>query len=200
MIASLTGRLQRKAADAVIIDVAGVGYRVSVPLSTLGMLPEPGEPVSLHIHTHLREDTLNLYGFATELEKELFLVLTSVSGIGPKLALSVLSGLSAADLAAAIVKGEDARLSVVPGIGKKTAARICLELKDKIRQIVPDSHPEARPASAAAGPADDAVSALVNLGYKRPQAEEAVKKAVQHRPGIRLEELVRDALGELAKR
>ncbi len=201
MIAWLRGAVQRKSADSVIIDVAGVGYLVSVPVSTLGAVPGPGEEVSLHIHTHLREDSLSLFGFATELEKELFQLLLGVSGIGPKLALSVLSGLSAQDLLSAIGSSDDARLCAIPGIGKKTAARLCLELKDKVRQLAPEAQLRTGAGSPVlSGRLDDAVSALVNLGYKGPVAEDAVKKIDQGRPDLRLEELIREALSVLMKR
>ena len=201
MIAWLTGKLQRKAADSLIINVAGVGYQVAVPVSTLNAIAGPGEEVALHIHTHVREDSLSLYGFGTELEKDIFLLLIGISGIGPKLALAVLSGLSVQDLVAAIRSSDDSRLCSIPGIGKKTAARMCLELKDKVLQLAPDESLQAPVAPAApSGDRDDAVSALVNLGYKRPVAEEAVDKAQQGRPDIRIEELVREALTILMKR
>jgi len=201
MIAWLRGAVQRKTADSVIIDVSGVGYLVSIPVSTLGAVPEPGEEISLHIHTHLREDSLSLFGFATELEKGLFQLLLGVSGIGPKLALSVLSGLSAQDLLAAIGSSDDAKLCSIPGIGKKTAARLCLELKDKVRQLVPEARLQpGAGASVLSGHLDDAVSALVNLGYKRPVAEDAVKKIDQGRPDLRIEDLIREALSTLMKR
>jgi Holliday junction DNA helicase RuvA len=201
MIAWLRGAVQRKTADSVIIDVAGVGYLVSIPVSTLGAVPGPGEEVSLHIHTHLREDSLSLFGFVTELEKELFQLLLGVSGIGPKLALSILSGLSAQDLLSAIGSSDDARLCTIPGIGKKTAARLCLELKDKVRQLAPEVQLRTGAGSPVlSGRLDDAVSALVNLGYKRPVAEDAVKKIDQGRPDLRLEDLIREALSVLMKR
>lgn len=201
MIAWLTGKLQRKTADSVIINVAGVGYQVAVPVSTLNAIAGPGEEVTLHIHTHVREDSLTLFGFGTELEKDVFLLLMGISGIGPKLALTVLSGLSVQDLVAAIRSSDDSRLCGIPGIGKKTAARMCLELKDKVRLLTPDEAPGPPLAAAtSSGDRDDAVSALVNLGYKRPVAEEAVNKAQQARPDIRIEELVREALSILMKR
>jgi len=202
MIAWLKGTVLRKTADAVVIDVSGVGYLVSMPVSTVGAIPGPGDEVSLHIHTHLREDSLSLFGFATELEKELFQLLTSVSGIGPKLALSVLSGLSPQDLLSAISRADDAKLCAIPGIGKKTAGRLCLELKDKVRQLAPDLPLQKKGAGtlSLSGQLDDVVSALVNLGYKRPVAEETVKKIDQAHPGLRLEELIREALGGLVKR
>jgi len=201
MIAWLTGKLQRKTADSVIINVAGVGYQVTVPVSTLNAIADPGDEVTLHIHTHVREDSLSLFGFGTELEREVFLLLMGISGIGPKLAMTVLSGLSIQDLVAAIRSSDDSRLCSIPGIGKKTAARMCLELKDKVRQLAPDASLRAPlPPSASSGDRDDAVSALVNLGYKRPVAEEAVNKAQQGRPDVRIEELVREALSILMKR
>ena len=201
MIAWLTGKLQRKAADFVIINVAGVGYQVAVPVSTLNAIAETGEEVTLHIHTHVREDSLSLFGFSTELEKDVFLLLMGISGIGPKLALTVLSGLSIQDLVAAIRSSDDSRLCGIPGIGKKTAARMCLELKDKVRLLTPDDSLRVPlPHSASSGDWDDAVSALVNLGYRRPVAEEAVNKAQQGRPDVRIEELVREALSILMKR
>jgi Holliday junction DNA helicase RuvA len=201
MIAWLTGILQRKAADSVIINVAGVGYQVAVPVSTLNAIADPGEEVTLHIHTHVREDSLSLFGFSTELEKDVFLLLMGISGIGPKLALTVLSGLSVQDLVAAIRSSDDSRLCGIPGIGKKTAARMCLELKDKVRQLAPGESLRAPlPATATSGDRDDAVSALVNLGYKRPVSEDAVRTIQQGRPDIRIEDLVREALSILMKR
>jgi Holliday junction DNA helicase RuvA len=201
MIAWLTGKLQRKATDSVIINVGGVGYQIAVPLSTLNTIADPGEDVTLHIHTHVREDSLSLFGFSTELEKDVFLLLISISGIGPKLALMVLSGLSVQELVAAIRSSDDSRLRGIPGIGKKTAARMCLELKEKVLQLVPDETPRTpRPPLASSSHRDDAVSALVNLGYKRPVAEVAVDKAQLGRPDLRIEELVRESLSILMKR
>lgn len=200
MIAWLSGVLRRKAGDSLIIDVGGVGYEVTVPLSTHNRVPETGDPVALHVHTHVREDSLSLFGFSTELEKEVFLLLLNVSGIGPKLALSVLSGLSLDDLVTAIHASDDSRLCSIPGIGKKTAARLCLELKDKVKHLAP----VVRSAVQAGGPlpssVDDAISALVNLGYRRPQAEEAVKRVHQVRPDIATAQLIRESLGELGQR
>ena len=201
MIASLRGTIQRKTSDTVIIDVAGVGYMVSIPVSTLGVIPGAGEEVSLHVYTHLREDSLSLFGFATELEKDLFQMLLCVSGIGPKLALSVLSGLSVQDLLEAIGSSDDARLCAIPGIGKKTAGRLCLELKDKVQHLAPAGLLSVGGgAIRPAGPLDDAVSALVNLGYKRQLAEDTVKRVLQGRPEIRIEELIRESLGILVNR
>ena len=201
MIGWLAGKLQSKAADSVIINVGGVGYQVAVPASTLNAIAGPGEEVALHIHTHVREDSLSLFGFGTEVERDVFLMLMSISGIGPKLALTILSGLSVQELIGAISSSDDSRLRGIPGIGKKTAARMCLELKDKVRLLAPGVTPQTPvPHAASSGIWDDAVSALMNLGYKRPVAEEAVNKAQQGRPDVRIEELVREALSILMKR
>ena len=200
MIAWLSGRLRHKATDYLIIDVAGVGYEVAVPLSTYSVIPDNGKDVSLHIHTHVREDSLSLFGFLTEAEKNMFLLLLGVSGIGPKLALSILSCVSVKDLAHTIQISDDSRLCTIPGIGKKTAARMLLELKDKIKLVIPAMP---APLSGPAGASDDiedVISALMNLGYKRPQAEETVKKIKHGRPGIAVEELIREALSMLMKR
>jgi len=199
MIAWLRGSVQRKTADSVIIDVSGVGYLVNIPVSTLGAVPEPGDEISLHIHTHLREDSLSLFGFATELEKELFHLLLGISGIGPKLALSVLSGLAAPELLAAIGSSDDAKLCAIPGIGKKTAARLCLELKDKVRQLAPEAQLQTESgASVLSGHLDDAVSALVNLGYGRSIAEKAMQK-LSGRQEMAFDGLLRATLQALVK-
>jgi len=200
MIAWLSGVLRQKSIDSLIIDVGGVGYAVTVPLSTYSRVPETGSTVALHVHTHLREDSLSLFGFSTELEKEVFLLLLGVSGIGPKLALSVLSGLSLEDLLLAIHGSDDSRLCSIPGIGKKTAARLCLELQDKIKHLAPLARHAEHAGQPRSTTADDAVSALVNLGYKRLQAEEAVMRVHGARPDIRVVELIREALGELGQR
>jgi Holliday junction DNA helicase RuvA len=200
MIAWLSGVLRHKAIDSLIIDVGGVGYEVTVPLSTFSRVPETGDPVALHVHTHLREDSLSLFGFSTELEKEVFLLLLGVSGIGPKIALSVLSGLSLDDLLLAIHGSDDSRLCSISGIGKKTAARVCLELKDKVKHLAPLSRSAEQAGAPRSGSVDDAISALVNLGYKRPQAEEAVKRVHQGRPDIATAQLIRESLGELGQR
>ena len=201
MIASLTGRLRRKASDYLILDVSGVGYQVAVPLSTYYGLPEEGEEVSLHIHTHVREDSLSLFGFLTPSEKGAFLLLMDVSGIGPKLALTILSGMSVEDLTGAIQSSDDAKLCGIPGVGRKTAARMVLELKDKMKQFASEAMPRSLAAgSTVSSDMDDVVSALVNLGYKKPLAEDAVKRIRADRPGITVEGLIREALGVLMKR
>jgi Holliday junction DNA helicase RuvA len=182
MIASLTGRLRRKATDYLVVDVSGVGYRVQAPLSTYYGIPGTGEEISLHIHTHVREDSLSLFGFLSEAERDMFLLLTGVSGIGPRLALAVLSSLSVSDIAAAIQSSDDSKLCTIPGIGRKTAARMVLELKDKIKPLAA-AVSQYDESATGADHLEDAVSALVNLGYKKPLAEEALKKVRQGRPG-----------------
>jgi len=196
MIALITGTLKRKAADYLIVDVSGVGYQVQVPLSTLCGVPEPGGEVTLHIHTHLRKDALSLFGFLTPSEKDMFLLLMSVSGIGPKLALAVLSSLPVSELCGALQSSDDSKLCAIPGIGRKTAARMVLELKDKIARLSMDI-PGAAPSALGQ---EDVVSALVNLGYKRSQAEDAVRKVREGRPGMTLEQLIRETLSILVKR
>jgi Holliday junction DNA helicase RuvA len=170
MIGRLTGRLASKGTDHVVLDVSGVGYHVHIPLSTFYDLPEAEEPASLLIHTHVREDTLALYGFLTERERELFLMLISISGIGPRVALTVLSGMPPAELVEALRKQDARRLMAIPGVGKKTAERMVLELKEKVDRIAQ----EGAPAVPAAVAAEDVVSALVNLGYRKADAERAV--------------------------
>jgi len=202
MIALITGRLAAKAPNSVIIDVGGVGYRVQIPLSSFYELPEPGSPVSLHIHTHVREDAFLLYGFLTEKEKTLFLSLMEVSGVGPKLALNIISGLPFDQLVDAIVTGDEAKVSTIPGIGKKTAARIVLELRDKVAAMGPPPAPSG-PRASGEGPdrrKEEAVSALLNLGYNKGLAEDAVKKACGTvGEGAGLEPLIREALRVLSK-
>jgi len=199
MIASLTGKLRRKANDYLVIDVSGVGYQVQVPLSTYYVLPEVGGEVSLSIHTHVREDALSLFGFLTEAEKEMFLLVLGVSGIGPKLALSILSSLSVDEITAAIFASDDSKLYTIPGIGKKTAARMVLELKDKIK-VLPKEQAMPGQSEAVIDVVEDATSALVNLGYKKPLAEEVLKKVRQGRPDSAVEDLIREALGLLMKK
>ena len=200
MIAWLSGKLRRKATDYLIIDVAGVGYQVAVPLSTYLGIPDDGEVVSLHIHTHVREDALSLFGFLTEAEKNMFLLLLGVSGIGSKLALAILSSLSVQDLSHAIQASDDSRLRSIPGIGKKTAARMVLELKDKMKLIMPAVPASLSGPAVASDDIEDVTSALVNLGYKRPQAEETVRKIGHARPDLGVEELIREALQMLMKK
>ncbi len=198
MIALLTGTLKRKSTDHLIIDVSGVGYQVQTPLSTYYNLPDAGEEVTLHIHTHVREDCLSLFGFLVEKEKDLFLLLMGVSGIGPKLALTVLSSLSVEDISFAIETADDSKLCTIPGIGRKTAARLVLELKDKMKRLS-FAGPQDNRTAAKTEPIEDAVSALVNLGYKKTLAEEALQSILHRRPGLTVEALIREGLSALTK-
>jgi Holliday junction DNA helicase RuvA len=198
VIAHLRGRITEKQPNRIIVDVNGVGYDVFVPLSTFYGLGDPGSGVALRIHTHVREDALALYGFATPLEQDLFERLISVSGIGPRLALAVLSGMEPAELMRAIERSDVARLTSIPGVGKKTSERIVLELKDRL--------PPARTLAAAAGETppdapvrDDVLSALLNLGYHRPLAEKAVASALKMAPDDSFERTLKQALRELAR-
>lgn len=201
MIASLTGRLASKHPGGVVIDVQGVGYDVLIPLSTYYRLPDPEQPVSLTIHTHVREDAIQLFGFSTSREKDAFLMLLGVSGIGPKLALSVISSLSVDDLAAAIRNDDQKTLASVPGIGKKSAARLALELTDKVEKLGAAAGPRATKAGEPSGKLmDDALSALVNLGYKSADVKDVIKQVLAGRNGdTPLQDLIRAALQELAK-
>jgi holliday junction DNA helicase RuvA len=199
VIAHLRGRILEKQPTRVIVEAGGVGYDVAVPLSTFYGLGEPGAEVALRVHTHVREDALALYGFATALELDLFNRLISISGIGPKLALAVLSGIEPADLVGAIERGDVARLTAIPGVGKKTSERIVLELKDRL----PRAHgvePGGGATAAGTGLRDDLLSALMNLGYHRPLAEKAVDaslQAVGRDAGF--ERTLKQALREVAK-
>ena len=200
MIGRLAGRVARKAPNAVLIDVGGVGYQVLIPLSTFYALPAAGEPAALEISTQVREDSLQLFGFATEREKRLFEQLIAVSKVGPKLATAVLSGLPVEDLCAAIATGDVARLSTIPGVGAKTAERLALELRGKVLPAGDEAgRAAAVPARADAGSraAEDAVAALVNLGYRPKDAEKAVGKAAREGEAC-LEGLIRRALSILA--
>src|SRR3989454_11836326 len=201
MIASLTGRLASKHPGGVIIDVQGVGYDVLIPLSTYYQLPALNQSVTLVIHTHVREDAIQLYGFLTQREKDAFLLLLGVSGIGPKLSLSVISTLSVDDLASAVRNDDHRVLASVPGIGKKSAGRLALELKDKIEKLAgPVDHRGAKAAQPPSRLMDDALSALTHPRYKAAEAKEVVKQvlASRHR-ATPLQDLLRDALKELAK-
>ncbi len=170
MIGRLVGRLASKGPDRVLLDVGGVGYLIHIPLSTFYDLPEAESPASLWIHTHVREDTLALYGFLTERERALFQLLLGVAGIGPKVALTVLSGIPPSELVEALRRQDVRRLVAVPGVGKKTAERMVLELAEKAAGFAA----EPAPGAAVAVSADDVISALVNLGYRRTEAERAV--------------------------
>lgn len=195
LIAYLSGKLLTKSPNLVVIDVGGVGYEVAVPLSTFYTLGEEGSNVTLRIHTHVREDALQLFGFGTEQEKKLFLQLTSVSGIGPKLGITILSGMNADELVPAIRMGNLARLVSIPGVGKKMAERLVVELKDKVSSLSSTETVEEKPADTGAG--EDVISALVNLGYARPAAEKAVKAVLKEAPVARFAELVRLSLQKM---
>ena len=198
MIAHLRGRLSEKQPNRIVVDVNGVGYDVFVPLSTFDGLGDPGSEVALRIHTHVREDALQLFGFATTLEQDLFQRLIAISGIGPKVALAVLSGIEPRELVRAVERGDVARLTAIPGVGKKTSERIVLELKDRL----PRAHAPAAGDDGAAAPSavqDDVLSALVNLGYHRPLAEKAVVSALRAAPDGGFERTLKQALRELAK-
>lgn len=171
MIGFLRGTLQSKEPEALLVDVGGVGYLVTVPLSTYYELPDSGGTVQIRIHTHVREEAIELYGFNSAAEHKLFRALIGINGIGPKLAITILSGMESDVLAAAIADQDVPRLTSIPGVGKKTAERLVLELKDKVLDVAP----AARPMSAR-GVRDDVVSALLNLGYKQRDAERALDK------------------------
>ena len=202
MIALLTGRLAFKAPTHLVLDVQGVGYEVFIPLSSYYGLPNLSENTSLSVHTHVREDAIQLFGFLTSQEKEAFVLLTSVSGVGPKLALSVLSALPVSDLVSAIQSGNVEKLTTVPGIGNKSASRLVLELKDKVGKL----HPGLLSAKDSPGQGqdvtfDDALSALVNLGYRPQDAKDALKQVKKFNPAsIVLKDMIRESLKELAKR
>lgn len=177
MIAFLRGALLERTPGRIVVDVHGVGYELLIPVSTFQVLPPVGAPVELRVHTQAREGAIQLFGFATAHEKSLFERLVGVSGVGPKLALAALSGLSAPELAAAIAASDLARLTALPGIGKKTAERICVELRDKLGEWATAAAAPPLPAAAA-----EVLSALVNLGYARALAEKAVRRAAGRQP------------------
>ena len=195
MIGSLKGRLAVKAIDEALLDVGGVGYRIAIPLSTYESLPAEGAEALLWTHLHVREDELALYGFATERERGLFEILIGVSGIGPRLALHVLSRLTPERFAAAIQRGDLATLTGISGVGRKTAERMVVELRDKILEL---AEPEEAAPAAALGPSGvDAVKALVALGIRRVTAEEAVRRSLNEDPEAPASELTRRALSAI---
>jgi len=201
MIALLTGRLAFKAPTHLALDVHGVGYEIFIPLSTYYDLPDLNESLSLSIHTYLREDAIQLFGFSTQQEKDAFVLLMTVSGIGPKSALGILSALPVSDLVSAIQSGDVEKLESVPGIGKKSAGRLVLELKDKLTKLHPGLAPTADATVQGQDKTfDDALSALTNLGYRAADAKEALKRVRKSRPGSpSLQELIRESLKELAR-
>ena len=202
MIAQLTGTLLSKEADELILDVHGVGYQVIVSARTMEGLPEIGKNVSLRIYTRVREDAISLIGFAETSEKDMYLLLNTVSGVGPKLALAILSGISVDELCEAIRNKNISRLTALSGVGKKTAQRLCMELKDKVGSSLAGSASAApRSATAENDVFSDAVSALMNLGYTDNQVWQVVtelRRDAANAADLSLEELIRQALGKLA--
>ena len=197
MIAHLIGKLIYKSPDHSIVDVNGIGYKIFTPLSTYYVLPKTGESVRLHIHTRVREDELKLFGFLTEEEQAIFEKLITINKVGPKLALGILSGMSPADLLTAVMSNDAARLSTIPGVGKKTAERLTLEMKDKLSDLTFEMENQ-KDTEAPEGPYEDALSALVNLGYKKPQAEKSLKSAYNKiGKDSSLEDLIKESLNNL---
>lgn len=199
MYAYLRGTLAEKSPGVAVVDIQGVGYRVQIPLSTFYELGDAGDPVTLRITTHVREDALLLYGFHTRQEQELFQQLIGVSGVGPRMAIGILSGLSVPELVKALAEGDVARLRTVPGVGRRTAERLTVDLRDRARKMVlaPEASEVAGPV-AGEGVRDDVVSALVNLGYPLAHAEKAVEAMLSEsteEPGF--EDLLRGALRRL---
>jgi Holliday junction DNA helicase RuvA len=190
VIARLAGTVAEKGADHAVVDVGGVGYRVSLSQVALAALPPLGERVALRIHTHVREDALQLYGFASEEEEAVFHELVAVKNVGPRAAQNILSGIEARDLARAVADGDVARLTKVPGVGKKTAERLVVELKDKLLSLARAAAPRAQ---GPQGALEQLATALVGLGYKQPQAEQAAE-ALRDRADRPLDELLREAL------
>jgi len=194
MIAYLKGRLIQKAPNQIVIDVNGVGYCAFIPLSTFFKLGEENEPVELYVYTHLSDSALALYGFSTEEERELFLKLISISGIGPKLALNVLSGMEPAELKEAVQESNVARIARIPGIGKKTALRIAMEMQEKLEKK------EKLLSGRGAQEREDLISALLNLGFRRREVEGTVEDALRRlTPEAGFEKLLRECLRRMAK-
>ncbi|HEX8285056.1 MAG TPA: Holliday junction branch migration protein RuvA [Pyrinomonadaceae bacterium] len=206
MIAHLSGTLLAKHATSVIVDVGGVGYEVTIPVTTFYDLGEPNTPVRLRIYTHVREEALQLFGFRTERERELFTLLISVSGIGPKSAVAMLSGMSADEIVTAIRTNNYARLTSIPGVGRKTAERMVIELRDKMAALSSPALEEeiASGSAAAAAQSEDALredtlAALLQLGFPRPAAEKAITGAMQEGGDLSVETLLRRSLRQLSK-
>jgi Holliday junction DNA helicase RuvA len=207
VIAHLSGVLLSKQATSAIVDVGGVGYDVAIPLSTFYELGEVGQPVQLRVYTHVREDAIQLFGFKTTRERELFLQLISVNGVGPGLAIKLLSGMNADEMIASIRTNNLVRLVAIPGVGRKTAERLVVDLRDKIAALSSPALEEEFAAKAAASGApssadamrDDAMSALANLGYQKAAAEKAVKNAIDEGGDLSVEVILRRSLRSLAK-
>lgn len=200
MIALLTGKIAHKSPDFIILDVNGVGYRVQIPFSTYYALPAEGGSVSLQIHTSVKEDAINLYGFRTQQEKEVFQLLIGVSGVGPKLANGILSNSEPSELADSLMRGDLARLSAIPGIGKKTAERLVLELKEKVKKlgITQSQTQDVAPAAAKQEIREDVLSALINLGYKEAVVQKALGE-IRIAEDATVESILKQALKILMK-
>jgi Holliday junction DNA helicase RuvA len=203
LIGYLRGSLRDKKPDVLVLDVHGVGYRLHIPLSTFYPLPDPGADVELLVHTHVRDDQITLFGFGRQDELDIFRAIISVRGCGPRIALTVLSGMEPEAVLESLTSGDAARLATVPGIGKKTAERLIYELKEKLSRYL-TTRPGASPAAEGQPPppelADDLLSALVNLGYPKAQAEKAVQQAYREQPEAAFEILLRKSLRQLMKR
>jgi Holliday junction DNA helicase RuvA len=195
LIASLKGVVQSKKPEGIIIDVNGVGYHVAIPLCNLGNIPAQGEKVFLYIYTHVREDTLQLYGFISEEDRRVFTSLIGISGIGPRLGLTILSGMPVQRLIETISTEDVSLLSSIPGLGKKTASKIILELKGKL----PSLEREEREAAGTESHSGDAISALINLGYKRPVSEKAVERAIKNGADA-IEDIIKESLKYLTEK
>ena len=199
MIAHLTGKLTHKSPDHIVVDVNGVGYQVFVPLSTFYALPDVGREVSLNIHTHLREAALKLFGFYTEEELKIFEQLITINKVGPKLAVTILSGMSPADLLSAINSSDVGKLNTIPGIGRKMAERLTLEMRDKLANISREFAAKTEDSVPRNGLFDDALSALVNLGYKKNEVEKTLKSVYsQGKQEVSLENLIKKSLNLLS--
>ena len=199
MIGLIRGRIADKQPNTLIVDVQGVGYEVHVPLSTFYEAGDTGAEISLRIYTHVREDALQLYGFLTELERQLFEKLIGISGIGPKLAIAVLSGMDPRELMTSVQRGDVARLTGIPGVGKKTSERIVLELRDRLGQLPGGAPADSAPSNGADRVRSDLLSALQNLGYHRPQAEKAIDATLQTMSNPTFEHALKAALRELMR-
>jgi Holliday junction DNA helicase RuvA len=205
MISHLSGTLLAKHATSVIIDVGGVGYEVTIPVTTFYDLGEPNSPVRLNVYTHVREDALQLFGFRTLRERELFTLLISVSGIGPKSAVAMLSGMSADEIVTAIRTNNYARLTSIPGVGRKTAERLVIELRDKMVGLSSPALEQELAAGGGAAPQsedalrEDTLAALTQLGFPRPAAEKAITSAIQDGGELSVETLLRRSLRQLSK-
>jgi Holliday junction DNA helicase RuvA len=197
VIAHISGTLAQKVPGEIVVDVNGVGYQIIIPLNVFYGLPEVGGRVSLQVYTHVREDALQLFGFRDLAEKQVFLLLTAVSGIGPKLAINILSGIPADDLTRALREGNQVRLVGIPGVGKKLAERMIVELKDKLLTL-PSDDSASKPVESDSQVMQDAVSALVNLGYRRAEAENNIR-AVLKNGEASLENILKEALRRMGR-